>query len=168
MSNFACVIFCILASYNGKMTIHPTIQRLENILEAKGWSKYRFCNDYGISTQAYNNWRTRGIPHKHLKKVARFLGVYDDWLEDGVGSIDGEPLIIAEETGNYLYSETFKNQLLEAGAAVAKLIGNDENKRVNPEKIAIGIFRYLDMTKDPNFKSLSDETIRKILFPDIE
>lgn len=77
--------------------LHPTIQRLEALLSQMKWRKSQFCEEIEISSQLYNSWRTRGIPAARIKKIARHLGVSQDWLEDGVGL----PHIIQEPAAAY-------------------------------------------------------------------
>lgn len=61
--------------------LHPTIQRLEKVLDENGRKKSWFCTAMRITTQNYNNWRTRGIPPAKILNAANVIGVTREWLE---------------------------------------------------------------------------------------
>lgn len=56
------------------MDIDPLVKAVEDRLAELGWRKNYFCNQLEISTQAYNNWRKRGIPEAKRYQVAKLLG----------------------------------------------------------------------------------------------
>ena len=56
------------------MTIDPLVEAVEARIAHLGWKKNYFCEQLAISTQTYNNWRTRGIPQGRRYEVAKLLG----------------------------------------------------------------------------------------------
>lgn len=80
------------------MSKDTIIDEIERELINRGWKKKQFCTAMSISTQQYNNWRTRGVPSRRLNEVADFFKWNAVKLHNGVV----EPaLIIAEETPTY-------------------------------------------------------------------
>jgi len=54
--------------------IHPEIKALEKAIAARDWQKKDFYELIGISSQTYNNWRSRGVPAKRRADVAKVMG----------------------------------------------------------------------------------------------
>jgi len=67
-----------------KQHSHPTIQRLEAALSERNIKLSQFCDSIEISRQAYQGWKTRGIPGSRMWDIAREIGVDAQWLAEGV------------------------------------------------------------------------------------
>ncbi len=59
------------------------VKRLESILAGRDINKADFCREINISPQAYNNWRTRGIPGNKIFVAADILQCRSEWLALG-------------------------------------------------------------------------------------
>lgn len=57
-----------------QINIDPVISALEDELKRLGKRKADLCSYLGISTQTYNNWRTRGLPSSRATDVANYFG----------------------------------------------------------------------------------------------
>lgn len=59
--------------------------RLVKILQEKGIAIPDFQRTMDISSQNWNNWRTRGMPSDAIFKVAEYLKINPVWLKSGTG-----------------------------------------------------------------------------------
>ena len=67
---------------------HPTVERLEAFLSKSGIARADFLRNNNITTQRYNNWRNRGIPHSEMDKIALKVGMSFNYLKYGKGTMD--------------------------------------------------------------------------------
>lgn len=67
------------------MNIQSSGSRLRAALHTLGRTPKAFTADFGISPQTLNNWFGRGVPGKHILRVAKHLGLEAEWLESGTG-----------------------------------------------------------------------------------
>ncbi len=125
------------------MTVHSQMKRLEATLKELGWSKSDFAERCGISTQLYNNWRTRGIAARSMKKAADTLGVSRDWLETGAGSSS-----VQEPNVEYLPGNTLNKSIMND---VIKVVTEElimRGKTLPPEKMSELMFLLHDEIRE--------------------
>jgi phage repressor protein C with HTH and peptisase S24 domain len=70
----------------------PTLQqaafaRLIDVLREKNIEESDFYNGLGLEypTQTWNNWKSRGLPHKEIPRLAEKAGLNHEWLAQGTG-----------------------------------------------------------------------------------
>lgn len=125
------------------MFVHPTTKRLEARLDELGWRKNEFADRCGISTQQYNNWRTRGISVRLIRKAADIIGVSRDWLETGAGNPS-----IQEPNVEYLTGNTLNRSIMND---VIKVVTEElimKGKTLPPEKMSELMFLLHDEIRE--------------------
>ena len=70
------------------MTTQHSGDRLREKMARKGISPTDLSARLHVTTQALNNWFSRGVPGKSLRSVSTVLGVHLEWLQDGTGPED--------------------------------------------------------------------------------
>ena len=63
-------------------------ERLDAELAKRRISWASLADALGTTKQAVGHWRTRGIPPKHMRGAAEFVGQTQDWLEFGPNTAD--------------------------------------------------------------------------------
>ena len=150
------------------MIISDDILRLEDELTVKGWKKKKFCDEYGISTQVYNNWRERGIPHQHKIKISELLGLSYYWLTNG-----DEPryadnlLLIAESKLKYGADnndlESNKKAIVKATRFLYEHLSAQEIDDHGPTWTGETIAYLMDFYKDPASENMNETTILRLI-----
>lgn len=88
-------------------------QRIKDVLNEKGINDSQLRDGVGAYDQKWRNWKKRGIPGEYHYSVAKFLGIYMEWLIAGEGN--------KYKAGN--------NQIQESMAAYSITAKNDNEKR---------------------------------------
>ncbi|MFC1749557.1 helix-turn-helix domain-containing protein [Pseudomonadota bacterium] len=76
------------------MKLNPLISKIERELKQRYWTKTEFCERLGVSSQTYNNWRTRDVPNRRIADIAEIF----DW---DLSDLIRKPLGIKDANGNY-------------------------------------------------------------------
>lgn len=100
---------------------HPTVERLEEFLNKLGIARADFLRTYNITTQRYNNWRNRGIPHSEMDKIAQKVGMSFNYLKYGQGNMNdaGTVEMSVEDTiGTYELNNGLEFASLQTGTRV--------------------------------------------------
>lgn len=76
------------------MKTNPLISKIEREIKTRGWTKTKFCELLGISSQTYNNWRKRDVPYRRIAEIANIF----DW---DINELLSQPLGIKDPFGDY-------------------------------------------------------------------
>ena len=61
------------------------MDRIEEEIRYRGWTPVDFCQKFGITPHHWNFWEQQGLPNDQISKVADYLQLSPEWINEGSG-----------------------------------------------------------------------------------
>lgn len=137
-------------------------ERISEILDLKGITKYRFCKDLGLSNGFLD--KPREITTDKYANILEYLpDVSPEWLLTGKGPMfkNKDSLVTSEDQVQYNWQSNEVQYLKKQVTEQKKELDNKQKIIENQQKIIDSQLNIIDAYRSGKIKNASDDTIPK-------